>query len=179
MITNIIIGKKSFVTKALLRYINKAEVISANNLDDLALNKISSKKKINLIFNNFYPSKLLNSLSYKDYRKFEKLSLNNLTFILSKIPSKKVNKIIYTSSASVYRLVENINNQTKDQFNRTLYSSFKLASEKVILNYCTKNNVNYNIFRLFNSFGDPNDEFSFIEKIIKSKINKKKNFINK
>ncbi len=174
MITNIIIGKKSFVTKALLRYINKAEVISANNLDDLALNKISSKKKINLIFNNFYPSKLLNSLSYKDYRKFEKLSLNNLTFILSKIPSKKVNKIIYTSSASVYRLVENINNQTKDQFNRTLYSSFKLASEKVILNYCTKNNVNYNIFRLFNSFGDPNDEFSFIEKIIKSKINKKK-----
>ena len=65
MITNIIIGKESFVTKALLRSINKAEVFSANNLDDLSLNKISSKKKINLIFNNFYPSKLLNSLSYK------------------------------------------------------------------------------------------------------------------
>ena len=38
MITNIIIGKESFVTKALLRSINKAEVFSANNLDDLSLN---------------------------------------------------------------------------------------------------------------------------------------------
>lgn len=174
MITNIVIGNNSFVTRSLLRFIDKAEVFSANNFDDASLNKISSKKKINLIFNNFYPSRLLNSLSYKDYRTFEKLSLNNLTFTLSKISPKKINKIIYTSSAAVYRLVENINSQKKDQFNRTLYSSFKLASEKVILNYCTKNNVNYNIMRLFNSFGDPNDEFSFIEKIIKSKLNKKK-----
>lgn len=169
MITNIIIGKESFVTKALLRSINKAEVFSANNLDDLSINKISSKKKINLIFNNFYPSKLLNSLSYKDYIKFEKLSINSLTLILSKISSNKINKIIYTSSASVYRLVENINNQKKDQFNRTLYSSFKLASEKIILNYCTKNNVNYNIFRLFNSFGNSNDEFSSSKKLLNQK----------
>ena len=94
MITNIIIGNKSFVTKSLLRFIENAEVFSANNLDHTSLNKISSKKKINLIFNNFYPSRLLNSLSYKDYTKFEKLSLNILTFTLSKISPKKINKII-------------------------------------------------------------------------------------
>ena len=174
MTTNIIIGKKSFVTKSLLKYLNKAEVFSANNLNETSIGEICLRKKINIIFNNFYPSKLLNNLSYEDYRKFEKLSLNNLTLILSKISPKKVNKIIYTSSAAVYRLAENINDQKKDEFNRTLYSSFKLASEKIILNYCTKNNVNYNILRLFNSFGDPNDQFSFIEKIIKSKKNKQK-----
>ena len=174
MTTNIIIGKKSFVTKSLLKYLDKAEVFSANNLNEISISQISSRKKINIIFNNFYPSKLLNLLSYADYRKFEKLSLNNLTLILSKISPKRVNKIIYTSSAAVYRLVENINDQKKDEFNRALYSSFKLASEKVILNYCTKNNVNYNILRLFNSFGDPDDEFSFIEKIIKSRKNKQK-----
>ena len=55
-----------------------------------------------------------------------------------------------------------------------LYSSFKLASEKIILNYCTKNNLNYHIFRLFNLFGNSNDSFSFIEKIIKSKKDNKK-----
>ena len=72
-------------------------------------------------------------------------------------------------------MVENINNQKKNQFNRTLYSSFKLASEKVVSKIIVpKNNVNYNILRLFNTFGDPNDEFSFIEKIIKSKLNKQK-----
>lgn len=174
MITNIIIGKKSSVTKSLIKFIGKFELFSANDLNEATIKKIQSKKKINLILNNFYPSKLLNSLSYNDYRKFEKLSLNDLTNLLSKISPKKVNKIIYTSSAAVYRLIENIDNQKKDEFNRILYSSFKLASEKIILNYCIKNNLNYHIFRLFNLFGNSNDTFSFIEKIIKSKKDNKK-----
>jgi len=174
MITNIIIGKQSFVTKALLNFIKKAEVFSANDFDEVAVKKIQSKKKINLIFNNFYPSSLLNSLTYKDYRKFEKLSLESLTSLLSKVSPRKINKIIYTSSAAVYRLPDNINNQKRDEINRELYSSFKLASEKIILNYCTKNNTNYHIFRLFNSFGNPQDPFSFIEKIIDSKRKNKK-----
>ena len=115
---------------------------------------------------------MLNSLTYRDYRKFEKLSLESLTSLLSKVSPKKINKIIYTSSAAVYRLRDNMNNQKKDVINRELYSSFKLASEKIILNYCTKNNINYHIFRLFNSFGNPQDPFSFIEKIIDSKKKK-------
>ena len=97
----------------MLKYLDKAEVFSANNLNEISISQISSRKKFNIIFNNFYPSKLLNLLSYADYRKFEKLSLNNLTLILSKISPKRVNKIIYTSSAAVYRLVENINDQKK------------------------------------------------------------------
>ena len=60
MTTNIIIGKKSFVTKSLLKYLDKAEVFSANNLNEISISQISSRKKINIIFNNFYPSKLLN-----------------------------------------------------------------------------------------------------------------------
>ena len=174
MITNIIVGKNSFVTKSICKFIDKSEVYSANNLNEISLKKIQTKKKINLIFNNFYPSKLLNKLTYNDYRKFEKLSIDNLTNILSNIPPSKINKIIYTSSAAVYRLIENIDDQKKDEFNRILYSSFKLASEKIILNYCTKNNINYHIFRLFNSFGNSKDNFSFIEKIIEFKKNNKK-----
>ena len=50
--------------------------------------------------------------------------------ILEKIPSSKINKIIYTSSASVYRVPENLNSQENDKFNRELYSTFKLAAEK-------------------------------------------------
>ncbi len=174
MTINIIIGKKSFVTKAILNSIKKAEVFSANDFNDVAIKKIKSKKKINLIFNNFFPSKLLNELSYKDYRKFEKLSLETITCLLGKLSPKKINKIIYTSSSAVYRLPENMHNQKKDEINRELYSSFKLTAEKIILNYCTKNNLNYHIFRLFNSFGNPEDPFSFIEKIIKYKKNNKK-----
>jgi FlaA1/EpsC-like NDP-sugar epimerase len=174
MITNIIIGKQSFVTKALLSFIKKAEVFSANDFDITTIKKIQSKKKINLIFNNFYPSKLLNSLTYKDYERFEKLSLESLISVLSKVSPRNINKIIYTSSAAVYRLPDNMDSQKKDILNRELYSSFKLASEKIVLNYCTKNNINYHIFRLFNSFGDSQDPFSFIEKIVDSKKKNKK-----
>ena len=82
MTINIIIGKKSFVTKAILNSIKKAEVFSANDFNNVTIKKIKSKKKINLIFNNFFPSKLLNDLSYKDYQKFEKLSLETITCLL-------------------------------------------------------------------------------------------------
>ena len=43
MTTNIIIGKKSFVTKAILNSIKKAEVYSANDFNNLTLKKIKSK----------------------------------------------------------------------------------------------------------------------------------------
>ena len=99
--------------------------------------------------------------------------------ILKNIKPNQVNKIIYTSSASVYRLQENINNEKIDKFNRDLYSSFKLSSEKIIINYCTKNKVDYFIFRLFNTYGNKNDNFSFIEKVIRlKKENKTLELIN-
>ena len=166
---NIIIGKKSYITQALTKFIRNAEIFSANELNKINIEDIRSKKKINLIFNNFYPSKKLNNLTFRDYSEFEKLSIQKLTHILSKISPKKINKIIYTSSASIYRLAENVDSEKKDEFNRELYSAFKLASEKIILNYCSKNNLDYHIFRVFNSFGNPDDSFSFIEKIIKFK----------
>ena len=46
MTTNIIIGKKSFVTKSLLKYLDKAEVFSANNLNEISISQISSRKKL-------------------------------------------------------------------------------------------------------------------------------------
>ena len=180
MIKNIIIGKNSSITRYLCRYLKNTQVFSANQLNKTYLNKnTKSLKRINIIFNNFYSSKNLNTLNEKNYRKFCELSLEKLFLILEGIPSSKINKIIYTSSSSIYRIPENLNNQSKDSFNRELYSSFKLAAEKLITNYANKKKVNYHIMRLYNIYGDSTDEFSFIEKIIKTKIHKKKiNLIN-
>ena len=180
MIKNIIIGKNSSITRYLCKYLKNTQVFSANQLNKTYLNKnTKSLKRINIIFNNFYPSKNLNTLNEKNYRKFCELSLEKLFLILEGIPSSKINKIIYTSSSSIYRIPEDLNNQSKDSFNRELYSSFKLAAEKLIINYANKKKVNYYIMRLYNLYGNSTDEFSFIEKIIKTKIhNKKINLIN-
>ena len=141
MIQNIIIGKNSFVTKHILKYLKNSKVYSANDLNIKEfINEINKFNKINIIFNNFFPSNSLNKLSLSDYSKFCYLSLNRTIVLLKNIKPSKINKIIYTSSSSVNDIALNLNNTNKDNFNRELYSSFKFAVEKLILNYANKKN---------------------------------------
>ncbi len=168
MIKTIIIGKRSVLTNSLKRQLNNFEIISQNdeNLENIQKSK---SKKINLIFNNFFPSSKLNELSPNYFDKFSELSILRLSQILTKLNKKKINKIIYTSSSSVYNISQNINSTKADNLNRVLYSSFKMSAEKLIKNFCDKNNINYYIMRIFNLYGDSNDNFSFIENLIKKK----------
>ena len=52
-----------------------------------------------MIIKSFYPSFLLNNV--KSRKKFKKISTENNKKILEKLRHKKINKIIYSSSASV------------------------------------------------------------------------------
>ena len=64
-------------------------------------------QKINLIINSFYPStKHKKSI---DYKMFVEKSLLTLTKIINSFEPEKINKIIYTSSASVYNLYNKSN----------------------------------------------------------------------
>ena len=68
MVKNIIIGQKSFVTKSILKYLKNPIVFSANELTKKKIQEQTHNyKKINLVFNNFYPSKLLNDLNHNNY----------------------------------------------------------------------------------------------------------------
>ena len=175
MIKNIIIGKNSFLTKSNLKFLKNCSVYSANELNTKKLkDEVKKSKKINIIFNNFFSSKFLNELNYNDYKKFCNLSLEKIIDVLENVQQSKINKIIYTSSSSIYRLADDISNEKPDKLNRQLYSSFKLAAEKLIMNYANNNNKNYFIMRLFNTYGDENDKFSFVEKIIRARKNDKK-----
>ena len=175
MIKNIIIGKNSFLTKSNLKFLKNCSVYSANELNTKKLkDEVKKSKKINIIFNNFFPSKFLNELNYNDYKKFCNLSLDKIPDVLENVKQSKINKIIYTSSSSIYRLADDISNEKPDKLNRQLYSSFKLAAEKLIMNYANNNNKNYFIMRLFNTYGDENDKFSFVEKIVRARKNDEK-----
>ena len=170
MTHNIIIGKRSFLSLSLKKINKKNIILSTHDLSDKSIiKKINQYKKVNLVFNNFYPSSKLNFLKYQDYDEFKKLSIQPILDLFKNINVKKINKIIYTSSSSVYGLIENLNSETKDKFNRELYSSFKLACEKIIINFANKNNKKYYILRLFNTYGNKNDHFSFIEKLLRAK----------
>ena len=68
-----IIGKESLLTKHLKIQNKKNLVFSSRNQEDIEnivrfIN--SSRLKINLIMNNFYPSAYINQLNNADYNKF-------------------------------------------------------------------------------------------------------------
>lgn len=164
----IIFGKRSNLTTSIIKKIKNFEVISSNNID---YDKLKSENflKRNFIFNNFYPAYKLNYLEPKQYDNFLDSSLTHLVKILSYLNPKKINKIIYTSSSSIYSLDEDLKFTELDKYNRKIYASFKYSAEKIVQNFCQKNNVNFYIMRLFNTYGDNKDKFSFIEKLINLK----------
>ena len=87
---NIIIGKNSSISKHVHKNLKNSYVFSANKLNEkYLLYKIKKHGKINLIFNNFYPSKNLNKLNHNDYKKFCELSLEKISLIFQKREIKK------------------------------------------------------------------------------------------
>ena len=59
------------------------------------------------------------------------LSLEKISMILEKVPSFKINKIIYTSSASVYRVPENLSSRKTINLieNYILHLSWQLKND--------------------------------------------------
>ena len=77
---NVIIGKNSIISNNLKRILSNVEIISARDEKlEKKIRKINksvrNKKKINIIFNNFYPSNKISSVNEKDYLDFINLSL--------------------------------------------------------------------------------------------------------
>ena len=163
----IILGKRSYLSNKLGLNIPFSTLYSVNEFKEFCT---SNKKRFNLIINIFYPSSQLSEIN--NYHTFFDLSVNNLSSVLDKINHKHINKIIYTSSSSVYGSI-NDHNYLNDINNRQLYSSTKLLNEVTLNNYCQKNNIQLIIARLFNMYGQ-NENFSIIHKLIENINNKKK-----
>ncbi|MAV56035.1 MAG: hypothetical protein CMI79_00670 [Candidatus Pelagibacter sp.] len=169
----IIIGKRSNLSNRLNIKIKGSIVFSSNSfLKSDFLEIKNQNKKVNLIINNFYPASKLNK--DLDFNLFLKNSFLTLKKIISTFPPKKINKLIYTSSSSVYGLT-NIDLSNDNFSKKEIYSLTKLLCEKILIEFAKKNKVNFTIARVFNIYGG-SDKFSIIEKIIKSCL--KKNILN-
>ena len=162
---NIILGKRSFISKNLDRYLKNS--ICCNIEEFIEIQK--KIKRFNLIFNSFYPiSKLENIKNVKDY---EKKCIGDLSFLLENIKLNQLNKFIYTSSASVYGIFFQ---QNKVLSSRDLYGSFKFASENLVKEFfIRKKFTKYIIARIFNIYGG-DETFSIISKLKKAKTQNRK-----
>jgi UDP-glucose 4-epimerase len=176
MIKTLIIGKNSNLSDKLLQTIGHSCSISSRELDrDIELLSEYKDTKINLIFNNFQSSTQLNNLQNSTQY------ISNAILITAKIldyfSDTDIEKIIYTSSSSVYG--NNILCKESDEVKpMNLHASLKVSNEKLIQKYSTDNNIDYTIARIFNMYGG-DDKFSVISKIINaSKSNEELTIIN-
>lgn len=121
-------------------------------------------KKLNLIFNNFQRATHLNNLDNAE--EYITNSILITVKVLDFFKATEINKILYTSSSSVYG--NNILCNEKDELKpMNLHASLKVANEKLIEKFCNDNSVDYTIARIFNMYGG-DDNFSVISKIIKA-----------
>ncbi len=162
---NIIIGKNSNLSKLLKRNIDNTYLISSQNIEE-ELNglNLSKEKSINIIFNNFQISTKLNDLSNPS--EYIDRSIMTTANVLNYIKNSNlsINKIIYTSSSSVYGNNE-LCSETDPLQPLSLHSSLKIANERVIETFATQNRVDYTITRIFNMYGG-DDHFSIVSKIV-------------
>ncbi len=174
---NIIIGKNSNLSKHLSKNIDNTYLISSQNIES-ELNKIDlSNKKINIIFNNFQVSTKLNDLTNpSEYiNRAIMTTARVLNYILDN--NLKTNKMIYTSSSSVYGNNE-LCHESDPLQPLSLHSSLKIANERLIESFAIKNRIDYTITRIFNMYGG-DDHFSIISKIIEAyKNNRTLNIFN-
>ena len=163
----IILGKRSFISKNLKKKIFNYEIYKiqyfVNNIS-----KILIQKKSNIIINSFYPTKKLNNVT--SYEKFIEQSSNDLSKLLDHLPEQKINKIIYTSSSSIYGL-DKSGADFDEKINRNIYAAYKLSSEEMIKNFTNKNRIKLLITRVFNVYGN-NEDFSIISKLKKIQLRK-------
>jgi UDP-glucose 4-epimerase len=166
MIFTYILGR-GYLSDNLRKKIALSKVFSAKDFIK-NINSINRKKKINLIINSSYS---VNKLNYfHSYKALINKSIFEISKILDLLNPSIINKIIYTSSSSVYGSISS-DKDTTEHNNRGIYAALKLSVESMIKNFCYKNNVKLSICRVFNMYGR-NDNFSIIKKIDLARKNK-------
>ena len=97
----IILGKRSQLTKRLVKEIPITKVLGSEEINLNNFKKLP--KKFNLIINIFYPANRLNNI--KKYEDFFKKNFIFLSKFFDNVSADRLNKVIYSSSASVFGVI--------------------------------------------------------------------------
>ena len=165
--THLIIGKSSNLSQKLSETLEDAISLSSQEIvSNSAILSHFEKQSINLIFNNFQTANKLGDVTHP--QSYIEYAIYTTSKVLEFIKEHRlhVNKIIYTSSSSVYG--NNILCKESDELKPTsLHAALKVANEKLVEQFCLDNNIDYTIARIFNMYGG-NDHFSVISKLLKA-----------
>ena len=160
----VILGKRSNLTSYLKKTVKNPLVFGKSEIKDFNIKKLPNK--FNLIINTFHPS-----VKFRRIKNFENFFEDNFIYVsrfLDSVTHARINKIIYTSSSSVYGDIKDYNNI------RNLNALSKLLIENYLLSQNTLRKKLI-IARIFNMYDDY-ENFSIISKIL-NKLKKKDSLI--
>jgi UDP-glucose 4-epimerase len=123
-------------------------------LDILNINKIRKFIVQNNIESVIHLAAVLSvGESEKKPKKYNKINVLGTKKLLVAIKNTKVKNIIFSSTCAVYKDgFTKVNENTKIK-SSSVYGKTKIECEKLITNFCKKNNLNYGILRYFNVAG--------------------------
>lgn len=163
IIDDLSVGKRENITNKKIHFY-KMNILKIDNL--------KLKKKIDVIIHLAAKAEIL--ISKEKEKIYSESNLNALQHLLNFASKKKVKKIIFASSASIYGDTKNKRiNEKFPSDPKHFYAYTKWIGEKMIINYSKINNINYTIFRFFNIYG--NNSVAVVAKFIAQKLQKKKN----
>ena len=144
IIDNLSTGYRKLINK-------KAKFFKTDIKNTKEINRIILKNKIDSIIH--LAAVLSVGESQKNPTKYERINVTGTKKLLLAINKTNVKNIIFSSTCAVYNDGLNKVNE-KSKLNPTsVYGKTKLKGEKIIQNFCNKNNLNYGILRFFNVAG--------------------------
>jgi len=154
----LIIGRRSNLSAALHSALSESErVASAEVLSGLEL----PDGPFRVVINAFQPATQLRN--FDDPRAYIERGIGVTARLLETLRGSDVQRVVYTSSASVYG--DNIHCSEDDPARPTdLHASLKLANEHLVRNVCRGLGVPHTVARVFNMVGGE-DRFSIVSKI--------------
>ena len=89
----------------------------------------------------------------KKPKKYESINVEGTKKILEAIKKTKVRNFVFSSTCAVYQDGLSKVSESSKLKPTSVYGKTKLKGEKIIKNFCKKNNINYGILRYFNVAG--------------------------
>ena len=134
------------------RLINKkAKFFKIDILNTKKLKQIIVKNKIDSVIH--LAASLVIGLGEKYPKQYYKNNVLGTQSVLNSCKNTGVKNFIFSSTAAVYKDgLYRVNEKSKLK-PKSIYGKTKLKAEKLIQNFCKKNNINYGILRYFNIAG--------------------------
>ena len=160
------------------------EIKEIDIINKSAIESFLSKRNFDGVFH--FAAKSIVSESFKFTEIYKKNNIDGTKNLIESMKTNNINKLIFSSSASVYGNNSNIPIKEKEKLNPcNPYGNTKVESENIINKFCNQGDIKAISFRYFNAAGahpsgkigeNHNPETHLIPNLMKSVIDEKHRF---